>query len=557
MPNGVALPGSACSCPSRNRRCRPDGLNRRLMSSILSGCGPGELHPLRQLRNQGARCVANGCLLALVVVGLLTGCRHDAKDAGAEDEAKPVVKVEVRPIVRTALDETVEVLGTTQPLKRLTARVTTAMEGRVAAILPSDVGDADSSGAPPPEGGTPTSPATEFPPKPQRPSVKPAVEGQMVDRQQVIVRLDDSLARAAVAKAQGALAEAQATLAAQSAPGPQQLQAAEAALASAKSAREAAEAQLKRLKDVEQLVGASQVADAQTAMERARADEHTAAARLAEQGKLPAARKSAELQAKVKAAEADLTAAEIQLELTHVRSPIVGRLGQVSVYLGQSLPAGSPVATVTDLRQIEVQASVPAKHIRRVQVGQSATIVWGDESAPESLPGKVTFVAQEIEAGSGSFPVVIVADNPDERLRSGLHIQARIVVHHVDNALAVPQSAVIEETDEPFIFVAVKADDAKEEKEAEPAGQGKDGKQTEKTDSKEGGKDPLVARKVPVKVLARSGDLLQIEQSGGQKRDNALVKEGALVVTDRNYFLADKMPVEIESGDPKEEAEKK
>ncbi len=529
------------------------------MASILSGCGPGELHPLRQLWNQGARCVATYCLLALVVVGLLTGCRHDAKDAGAEDEAKPVVKVEARPIVRTALDETVEVLGTTQPLKRLTARVTTAMEGRVAVILPSDVGSTDSKGALPPEGGTPKSPATEFPPRSDHgpPSAKPAVEGQMVDRQQVIVRLDDSLARAAVAKAQGALAEAQATLAAQSAPGPQQLQAAEAALASAKSAREAAEAQLKRLKDVEQLVGSSQVADAQTAMERARADEHTAAARLAEQGKLPAARKSAELQAKVKAAEADLTAAEIQLELTHVRSPIVGRLGQVSVYLGQSLPAGSPVATVTDLRQIEVQASVPAKHIRRVQVGQSATIVWGDESAPESLPGKVTFVAQEIEAGSGSFPVVIVADNPDERLRSGLHVQARIVVHHVSNVLAVPQSAVIEETDEPFIFVAVKADEAKEEKEAEPAGQGKDAKQTEKTDSKEAGKDPLVARKVPVKVLARSGDLLQIEQSGGQKRDNALVKEGALVVTDRNYFLADKMPVEIESGDRKEEAQKK
>ena len=292
----------------------------------------------------------------------------------------------------------------------------------------------------------------------------------MVDPKQVIVRLDDSLARAAVAKAQGALAEAQAAVAAQNVPRPQQLLAAEAAAESAKAAREAAEAQLKRLKDVEQLVGSSQLADARIAIDRACADEKAAAAHLAELSELPAARKSAELQAKVKAAEADLRAAQIQLELTRVRSPIVGRLGQISVFLGQSLPAGSPVATVTDLRQIEVLASVPAKRIKQVQVGQTATILWGDESAADSLPGKVTFVGQEIEPGSGSFPALIVVDNPDERLRAGLHVHARIVVRHIENALVVPQAAVIEETDEPYLFLAVKPEEKEKEHDADKPG---------------------------------------------------------------------------------------
>ena len=485
---------------------------------------------------------------------LFAGCRHDAKaDAASDDEAKPVVKVEVRPVVRTALDETVEVLGTTQPLKRRTARVTTAMEGRVAAILPEgepEVGDRKSDvGVGPPKGGTPT-PASEFRP----PTSKPAVEGQMVDQRQVIVRLDDSLARAAVAKAQGALAEAQAAVSAQNVPRPQQLLAAEAAAASAKSAREAAEAQLKRLKDVEQLVGPSQLADAQTAIERARADEQSAAARLAELSDPPAARKAAELQAKVKAAEADLQAAEIQRELTRVRSPIEGRLGQVSVYLGQSLPAGTPVATVTDLRQVEIQASVPAKRIQQVQVGQAATILWGNESAPESLPGKVTFVGQEVEPGSGSFPVVIVVENPEERLRAGLHVQARIVVRHLENVLTVPQSALLEETDEPFLFLAVKDQESESGKQDEKQGNdkpeknGANDKHDEKGKPNDGDKDTLIARKVPVKILVRSGDLVQVEGEG--------IKEGALVVTDRSYFLADKARLEIDAGEQKKEPEK-
>ncbi len=275
-------------------------------AETTSLCDPFRGRAVINHENRGSsafrpRRPANGCepyrvrrwsIFAAAAYGLLlfAGCRHDAKAEGAgDDETKPVLKVEVRPVVRTALDETVEMLGTTQPLKRRTARVTTAMEGRVAAILPegeqTEVGDRKSEvGAGPPKGGTPT-PASEFRP----PTSKPAVEGQLVDQRQVIVRLDDSLARAAVARSQGALAEAQAAVSAQNVPRPQQLLAAEAAVASTKSAREAAEAQLKRLKDVEQLVGSSQIADAQTAIERARADEQSAAARLAELSDLPAA----------------------------------------------------------------------------------------------------------------------------------------------------------------------------------------------------------------------------------------------------------------------------
>ena len=63
-------------------------------------------------------------------------------------------------------------------------------------------------------------------------------------------------------------------------------------------------------------------------------------------------------------------------------------------------------------------AAVPAKRIRQLEVGQSATISWGDEAAPQTLAGKVTYVGQEIEPGSGSFPVSIVAENPDVDLAS-------------------------------------------------------------------------------------------------------------------------------------------
>lgn len=519
--------------------------------------------------------------LLAVLLPLAAGCRQAAKAEGSDEaEIVPVVKVTVQPIRRAAIDETIEVLGVTQPLRSRTARVTTAIDGRVAEILPETPRSADDArkDSEAPANSSKAGAQTAHQSLPST-AQSAAVEGELVNQRQVIARLDDSQARAAVAKAEGAVAEAQAALLAQSAPRQSQLQAAEATAASAKSALETAEAQLQRLQGISELVGSAQLSDAKTAVERAKAEKHGADAHLAELSDSLANRKAAELQAKAKAAEADLRAAQMQLELTNVRSPIAGRLGRISVFLGQSLPVGSPVATVTDLRQIQVDAAVAAKRIHQVKSGQPATILWSSGGETHELAGKVTFVSQEVEPGSGSFPVSIVAENPEERLRSGVPVRANIVVRHLDDALVVPRAAVIEEIDEPYLFIVDKAADEPEKKnESESSkkpdpddhdanvGQGKEPnhpaeKQPDKaaptrknkgeTDEKDEKHDEehWVARKVTVKTGIRSGDLIQVEGNG--------LAKGARVVTTGNYFLPDKARVEIDAAEGAKDAPQK
>ena len=124
---------------------------------------------------------ATGLTYGLCLLALLAGCHASKAEPPADDKSDPppLVKVEVQPVVRTSLDETIEVLGVSAPLHSRTARLTTAIDGRVAEILPAADEKSSSPG-------------------------QPAVEGQLVSRRQVIVRLDDSLARAVAAKAEGA-----------------------------------------------------------------------------------------------------------------------------------------------------------------------------------------------------------------------------------------------------------------------------------------------------------------------------------------------------------------
>ena len=112
-------------------------LRRESVKSATAGLSSSEVHKQRAARHCWRASSGTRWVAAIIGLLFLSGCRHAAKQGGSDDEdPKPIVKVEVRPVVRATLDETVEVLGTTQPLKRRTARVTTAMEGRVAAILP-------------------------------------------------------------------------------------------------------------------------------------------------------------------------------------------------------------------------------------------------------------------------------------------------------------------------------------------------------------------------------------------------------------------------------------
>ncbi len=428
--------------------------------------------------------IAMRVLIGLAVGPLtLTGC-HTAEPVAASSEsaeAEVTVRVKLGKIEKTTLTDTLELMGTTQPLRQRTARVTTAVEGQVAALLPND-----SAG-------------------------QPLREGSVVEQGQIIGHLENSLAKATLAKAQGTLAEAKAALLVlQNTPRQQQLQAAKGLVKSAKSAAKAAESQVERLVALANLVAPGQLADARTAAERANSDLHSAEAKLDELTKEPVVQKIAELEAKVLAATADVDAAKAQLARYEFRSPIAGRLGQLSVYLGQSLALGAPICTVTDLSQIEVQILAPARSIARLHLDQPATIVWGEP--PQKLTGKVTFVDVQSEPGSACYVVRVQCDNPDEALRSGIVVRARIDVNSAAGVLAVPRAAVIEENDIAAIFVV---DQQKH-----------------------------TARRVIVTTGIRTRD--QIEISGDDLHD------GLPVVVEGNYYLPEEGEIKIDAGEEDE-----
>jgi membrane fusion protein (multidrug efflux system) len=174
-----------------------------------------------------------------------------------------------------------------------------------------------------------------------------------------------------------------------------------AALESADAAVEAARRRLVALeKEVQQTE--AEVASRMLATEQARqrvAEMRGTLARTESQQQTVSV-KTAELaraEAELKAAQADLAVAELNLEHTVVRAPIDGVVSKRSVEIGQIVQPGQPLLALVPLHDVWVVANFKETQLTRIRPGQRADV------RIDSYPGAV-FVGtvNSISAGTGS-----------------------------------------------------------------------------------------------------------------------------------------------------------
>ncbi len=155
--------------------------------------------------------------------------------------------------------------------------------------------------------------------------------------------------------------------------------------------------------------------------------------------------------------------AEVQRRRAVIRSPIVGVVDAINVNEGEvvspappSVPNVPPIAIVIDPDQLLFEADVDEADVVRVRRGEHVEI------ALDAYPGRtfngtvrrvgVTIV--ETEEGGTAYPATIGFARKDiAGLREGMNGEADITVQTVDDVLAVPASAIVEQAGASYVFV--------------------------------------------------------------------------------------------------------
>jgi RND family efflux transporter MFP subunit len=158
--------------------------------------------------------------------------------------------------------------------------------------------------------------------------------------------------------------------------------------------------------------------------------------------------------AKLQAAQAELKALDVQLDLHRLRAPIAGWLGTLQVVPGQTIAAGTPVADILDLDEIDVLCYAPPHTAARLTPGLPGRLAPDRDSVKPAPPGKLVYLAVAGQADTGNFAVKVRFPNRDLALRANRVVRVQVQTQPEKERLAIPEAALLEDQEPPVVVVA-------------------------------------------------------------------------------------------------------
>ncbi len=159
---------------------------------------------------------------------------------------------------------------------------------------------------------------------------------------------------------------------------------------------------------------------------------------------LVATKKSNE--AAIEQSRASVKTAETNLSYCTITAPVSGIVISRSVDEGETvvsnMSASALFTIATDLKRIQVEASVPEADVGGIKVGQAVNFTV--DAYKRRFKGKVTEIrlASTTTSNVVTYPVIVEAENPGERLFPGMTANLSIIIAEADKAVTVPASAV-------------------------------------------------------------------------------------------------------------------
>jgi membrane fusion protein (multidrug efflux system) len=155
--------------------------------------------------------------------------------------------------------------------------------------------------------------------------------------------------------------------------------------------------------------------------------------------------------AKLHAADAELVVARKAQGDAVLVAPFAGIVSARLAQPGERVALDAKVVSIVDLSQLQLEASVPPAAIGQVKVGQAMNFrVEG--FGERAFAGRIERINPSATTGSRSISIYAVIDNREGLLRGGMFAQGALTLSRVDNALAVPVSAVREEIGQTYVY---------------------------------------------------------------------------------------------------------
>jgi len=157
----------------------------------------------------------------------------------------------------------------------------------------------------------------------------------------------------------------------------------------------------------------------------------------------------------VKSMEAQVQLARNALKDADAVAPLSGVVAKRHVQPGEKVAIESPLITIVDLRDLEVQALVPAVDVPELRVGMPVEFIV-DGFGDRRFTGRIERINPATEAGTRAFLVYVGLPNAETTLRGGMFATGRIALAASAPMPTLPLSAVRTEAGQTYVWVIEK-----------------------------------------------------------------------------------------------------
>lgn len=161
-----------------------------------------------------------------------------------------------------------------------------------------------------------------------------------------------------------------------------------------------------------------------------------------------------EARAALERGEASLELAEARLEKTKIAAPFRGILGLRKVSAGDYITPGQDLVNLEDIDPIKLDARIPERYLGALQPGQRIRFEV-DAFPGAEFEGAVYAIDPLIDASGRSIAIRARIPNRDRRLKPGLFARVTLVLTQRENAVLVPEQAIVPRGDRRFVFKVV------------------------------------------------------------------------------------------------------
>src|SRR5277367_171787 len=140
-----------------------------------------------------------------------------------------------------------------------------------------------------------------------------------------------------------------------------------------------------------------------------------------------------------------------------VLAPVGGEVVERLVGAGQLLQAGATQCfTISDMSTVWVLVNIYQSDLNYVHTGDNVAI--STDSYPDTLHGKISYLAPALDPTTRTLQARIVAGNPGGKLKKDMYVTAVVQAGAMNEVLTVPDSSVLHDSENvPFVYLQVES----------------------------------------------------------------------------------------------------